>query len=190
MHRFPPERPGHSDAPRAQAAGLAPGLLLAALMAGVVALVMALVAICLLSMSPINAAAATAPPGAGQADAKDAGPPDVCPLTTPTYTASLDAEAYQGRVGQPTRIRIKLAPPKAPIGFFVTSLVDIVQAPHGEDPSILTGFPEIMVTPREPGDYRLEIRVNLIAKSSCGGVKAATIMDREIMLRVAPAEIP
>ncbi len=35
-----------------------------------------------------------------------------------------------------------------------------------------------------PGHYRLHVSVNLIAKSSCGGVKAVTLLDREVTLDV------
>lgn len=118
------------------------------------------------------------PPGAlaGPADAS------VCPLSTPVFTARLDAKSYATAVGQPARLRVRLNPRTVPEGFFVTSIIDVLSGPPGQKPRILTGHPVSDVTPREPGAYRLRVLVNLIAKSSCAGVKAVTLLDQEIVL--------
>lgn len=123
-------------------------------------------------------AALALPPGAlaGAADAS------VCPLTTPVFTARLDAKSYATAVGQPARLRVRLNPRTVPEGFFVTSIIDVLSGPPGQKPRILTGHPVSDVTPREPGAYRLRVLVNLIAKSSCAGVKAVTLLDQEVVL--------
>jgi len=109
-----------------------------------------------------------------------------CPLASPTMKARLDAKAYTGRVGVTSHIRVRLTPHKPPEGYFVSAIIDVVSGPEGTGPNILSGVPVSDVTPRAPGRYRLRILVNLIAKSSCGGVKSATLLDRVVDFTVAP----
>jgi hypothetical protein len=122
---------------------------------------------------------AWAPP-AGNAATSAQG--ESCPLTTPVYKASLDARKYTAAVGATAHLRVRLTPAGVPDGFFVTSIIDVLSGPPGPKPHILTGHPVSDVTPRAPGTYRLRVLVNLIAKSSCGGVKAVTLLDREVVL--------
>lgn len=105
-----------------------------------------------------------------------------CPLTTPVFKASLDAKAYGTAVGVPAHLRVRLRPRNVPEGFFVTSIIDVLSGPPGPKPVILTGHPVSDVTPRQAGAYRLRVLVNLIAKSSCAGVKAVTLLDQEVVL--------
>jgi len=53
-------------------------------------------------------------------------------------------------------------------------------------PKLLTGFPDTSAVFYRPGIYRYSIIVSLIAKSSCGGVKADTIFDGEVHIKVNP----
>lgn len=137
----------------------------------------ALAALCALALGvalgggiPAAAAAQAPPPG------------EVCPLANPVFKARLNARRYTVRVGETAHLRVRLTPSHVPDGFFVTCLVDPVAAPPGQKPAILTGFPVSDVTPRAAGAYRLRVLVNLIAKSSCGGVKAVTLLDQEVEL--------
>lgn len=132
-------------------------------------------------LAPAAAWAGSAPaPGRDVAAKVAAG--EVCPLSTPVFKARLDAGHYAARVGRTAHIRVRLTPPRVPEGFFVTCIIDALSTPPGARPDILTGFPVSDVTPRAPGHYRLHVSVNLIAKSSCGGVKAVTLLDREVTL--------
>lgn len=107
---------------------------------------------------------------------------ETCPLTTPVFQARLNAKTYSAAVGSPAHLRVLLTPRTVPQGFFVTCIIDVISAPPGQKPIILTGHPVSDVTPREPGTYRLRALVNLIAKSSCNGVKAVTLLDQEVVL--------
>ncbi len=98
--------------------------------------------------------------------------------------ASLDVREYSGRVGTATGIRVRLSPKRPPEGYYVSAIIDVLSGPPGPPPAILTGVPVSDVTPRVPGDYRLRVVVSLIAKSSCGGVKSATLLERVVTLRV------
>jgi hypothetical protein len=109
-----------------------------------------------------------------------------CPLLDGTHKARLASTAIKGRPGRPVNIRIILEPPQIPSGFFITSLVDVTKAPPGKRPEVLTGYPDISVTCFVPGDYLLEVRVNIIAKSSCGGARAATLLDKKVRLTISP----
>lgn len=131
--------------------------------------------------------------GSAGPDARAATPPEraeACPLTTPRYSAQLKTSRVEGRVGEAVMLELALTPPDVPMGFFVTSLADVLQAPAGATgerrPRLLTGFPRIRFVAFVPGDYRLAIRVNLVAKSSCGGVKAATLLEQEALVRIRP----
>ncbi len=52
-------------------------------------------------------------------------------------------------------------------------------------PDILTGFPDTRMVFHTPGIYRYAVTVSMIAKSSCGGVKADTIFTGEVEIRVS-----
>lgn len=106
--------------------------------------------------------------------------PVFCPLTSSTYSAEVEHRSDPVRSGVPFAIRVRLIPPEPPPGFFVTINVDSVSAPPAGRVDSLPGFPDTDVTCSAPGHYRLNLRVALVAKSSCGGVKAATLLDREV----------
>lgn len=84
--------------------------------------------------------------------------------------------------GQAAYLRVVIEPPAIPAGFFVTTLVDVESSPDGAKPEIMPGFPRIRVICPVVGEYALRVRVNLVAKSSCGGVKARTLTTRKVRL--------
>jgi len=44
-------------------------------------------------------------------------------------------------------IKIKVEPAEMPSGYFITSSVDFKAKPAGKPPLVVTGYPEIAVTP-------------------------------------------
>jgi hypothetical protein len=144
----------------------------------------------LLAPGPLRPSALAGSAGPGVRAVTPPGRAEACPLTAPRNTAQLETPHVEGRVGETVWLELALTPPEVPMGFFVTSLVDVLQAPAGATgerrPRLLTGFPRIRFVAAVPGDYRLAIRVNLVAKSSCAGVKAATLMEREALVRIRP----
>ena len=137
-----------------------------------------------------TAAQASPAPAAPQSETAPPSGEAACPLTTPTYVAHLETPEVTGRAGKPTFIRMRLEPPDVPPGFYVTSLAEVVEGPTGATgdrrPRILTGFPAIRFTADVPGVYRVDVRVSLIAKSSCGGVKASPLLEGTVTVRVLP----
>lgn len=103
------------------------------------------------------------------------------------YSVALDATRLRGVVGEETVISMTLDPPLAPPGYFVTSLVSVRSAPDGPAPTILPGFPKATVVPRTAGRHVLDVRVNLVSKSSCGGVEVTTVHNSSVTLDAAPS---
>ncbi|EPR37909.1 hypothetical protein dsx2_3438, partial [Desulfovibrio sp. X2] len=132
---------------------------------------------------------ASTPTASARAASTQAAPAadESCPLTAPTYRAELEKTSYEARAGKPFTLRVRLTPPAPPPGFFVTVNVERAAGPEGgpENGRVesLPGYPDTDVTCSLPGDYRLAVTVALVAKSSCGGVKAATLLEREITVR-------
>jgi hypothetical protein len=108
-----------------------------------------------------------------------------CPLSDGSVQASIERTELEGSVGQPILIDLKVSPYPPPSGFFYTSVVDVTQKPDGPSPIIIPGDRQINVRCYAPGIYRLRVRINLIAKSSCGGAKAAIIKEEYVQLAVA-----
>jgi len=112
-----------------------------------------------------------------------------CPLNTHRYTAQLNSPHLTAVVGETITLHFSLDPPKMPQGFFLAVNMSALQEPNaakGNKPDILTGFPETSILFHEPGVYRYGVVVSLIAKSSCGGVKADTILNGEALINVKP----
>lgn len=138
--------------------------------------------LCVLVVSPYCAVAGDAPPDSEKTDAS-------CPLTTPdAYKAELVAKEIAGVAGEPFHINFRLYPDQPPPGFFVTTLVEPLNKPEGVAIKTLTGFPKSTLTVNRAGDYAFEVRVHLIAKSSCGGVKARELLQDTVTVHVEGGE--
>ena len=119
----------------------------------------------------------------------ESSPPSILPdnlFCQPLFTASLESTELTGQVGRPTMVRIQLEPDSIPSGHFIVSLADVVKGPDGPQADILTGYPEIKVTPKVVGDYQIMVRVSLIIKSSCAGAEASTLLKQMVHLIVMP----
>lgn len=121
---------------------------------------------------------------AGKAGETEAAAPR-CPLTAPeAYTAEVAAAELTASAGEPFAIAVSLQPEEPPAGFFVTTLIEPIVAPKGAKPTILTGFPRSRLTAERPGRYVFEVRANLVAKTSCGGVKARELVRSRVEVTV------
>jgi hypothetical protein len=112
---------------------------------------------------------------------------ETCPLVNHSYKAHLVKENLTGVVGEEIILSFTLGPPQLPQGFFLSVNMKVLQKPdHGkyERPNLLTGFPDTSAVFYHSGIYRYSIVVSLIAKSSCGGVKADTIFKGEVHIKV------
>jgi hypothetical protein len=109
----------------------------------------------------------------------------LCPRTNRPYTAVIDDMQREARVGEPFFIRVQLDPETPPPGYYVSTLVDVLQSPDGAKPEVVTGFPKIRITMDDPGEYKMVVRVTLVTKSSCGGVEAEEILRKEVVIQVS-----
>jgi hypothetical protein len=144
--------------------------------------------------APAMAADAVAPAAASPATpASPAVAP--CPLTSPEHTARLvapavaesgGAAAVPARVGTPLSVVVALEGPPLPSGVFPVVNIDKASGPDGGRVSSTTGYPESEVRFSAPGRYELALTVTLVARSSCGGAKARTVMERRVAVQVAP----
>jgi len=108
----------------------------------------------------------------------------LCPRTNTPYTAVIEDIQREARVGEPFFIRVHLDPETPPPGYYVSTLVDVLQSPDGAKPEVVTGFPKIRLTMDGPGAYKMVVRVSLVTKSSCGGVEAEEILRKEVDIQV------
>lgn len=142
--------------------------------------------------------------------ASPAGEP--CPLTSPEHTARLVAPALLGlrgpkeqgergrqgaqgaqedafalaHVGAPLAVVVALEGPPLPSGVFPVVNIDRAAGPEGGRVSAITGYPDSEVRFSAPGRYELDLTVTLVARSSCGGAKARTVLERRVVVRVQP----
>lgn len=110
----------------------------------------------------------------------------ICPTTNAPYMAFIEDNQGEPRVGEPFFILVRLDPDTPPPGYYVSTLVDVLQSPDGSKTDVVTGFPKIRLTMDQPGDYKIVVRVSLVAKSSCGGIDAQEILRKDLVLQTSP----
>ena len=108
----------------------------------------------------------------------------LCPRTNTPYTAVIEEMQPKAKVGEPYFILVHLDPETPPPGYYVSTLIDVLQSPDGVKPEVVTGFPKIRLTMDGPGAYKMVVRVSLVTKSSCGGVEAEEILRKEVDIQV------
>uniref|UniRef100_B8DP51 Uncharacterized protein n=1 Tax=Nitratidesulfovibrio vulgaris (strain DSM 19637 / Miyazaki F) TaxID=883 RepID=B8DP51_NITV9 len=96
------------------------------------------------------------------------------------------AASASARVGAPLAVVVALDGPPLPSGVFPVVNIDKAAGPEGGRVSSTTGYPESEVRFSGPGRYELDLTVTLVARSSCGGAKARTVMERRVPVEVAP----
>lgn len=100
--------------------------------------------------------------------------------------AGQGAAFASGRVGVPLAVVVALEGPPLPSGVFPVVNIDRAAGPDGGRVSAITGYPESEVRFSAPGRYELDLTVTLVARSSCGGAKARTVLERRVTVRVQP----
>lgn len=112
-----------------------------------------------------------------------------CPLVNSNFKAQLVKEKLTGTVNEEIILSFTLDPPALPRGFFLSVNMKVLQEPESgkfPKPKLLTGFPETSAVFYCPGIYRYSTVVSLIAKAGCGGLKAKTIYNGEVHIKVNP----
>ncbi len=109
--------------------------------------------------------------------------PERCPLQTPQHRARVLTPALQVATGAPGFIEMVVEPPPA-ADYYISTLASIRSAPEGAHPDFLPGYPRLRFSADTPGEYRLLLRITLVSKSSCGGVKARELAEEEVLIQV------
>lgn len=148
-----------------------------------------------------GASAATVSPAASPSPADAAVGGEPCPLTSPEHVARLVAPVPApallppgmdgvadtpvfARADAPLPVVVALEGPPLPSGVFPVVNIDMARGPEGGRVSTVTGYPESEVRFTAPGRYELDLTVTLVARSSCGGAKARTVMERRMAVQV------
>lgn len=105
-------------------------------------------------------------------------------VTHEPYTVTLSPTRDTAYVDVPYFIHLNLYPKTLPPGYTVSTLVDLLESPAGRKPQILPGFPAIQLKMMQAGTYIMKIRLALISKSSCAGVDAERIFEKDFILEV------
>lgn len=97
--------------------------------------------------------------------------PDFCPLIKidefkhySTQKVDIDLPK-KFKIGQ-NDIKITLSNPNFPSGYIVAAYVDLLSPLGKNEPEIEDGYPLTSIEIFESGDYTIELKVNLIYKSS------------------------
>lgn len=106
-----------------------------------------------------------------------------CPLTAPQMTAALERTEFTTRAGQPVDVVITVPEGTLPPGFYLTNIVTPLGWPDGTPAKVLSGVPVTTITPPAPGGYTFRMLVNLVAKSTCAGAKATTLLERTVTVQ-------
>lgn len=97
------------------------------------------------------------------------------PMQPEPYRVSISVSPFQGKAGEPLIIPVSITPQTPPIGWFYSILAKPLKKPEGAKVQTTPGNQQIKVTGSKKGTYTLQISVNLIGKSSCGGVDVKEI---------------
>ncbi|SOB60403.1 conserved exported protein of unknown function [Pseudodesulfovibrio profundus] len=103
-------------------------------------------------------------------------------------TGITDAEVRiegETTVGQPVTLVFDLKGYTLPTGTYSSVNVRYLNRPNGPKPTVKTGYPTTVMTFNTPGSYRFALILNEIAKPSCGGVEAKTLVDTVIDVEIA-----
>lgn len=90
------------------------------------------------------------------------------------------------KAGQPVKAVFDLKGYQFPMGAYTAVNVEFPVRPKGAKPKVRPGYPETTMTFAEPGSYRVLILLNEVSKSSCGGVRAKSLIEATLDLDVAP----
>ncbi len=124
-----------------------------------------------------------APCAAALAEEEQGAAAERCPLQTPQHVARVLSPSIQIAAGEQGFIEMEVAPPPPP-DYYISTLASVLGAPEGAHPDILPGYPAMRFTADMPGEYHLTVRITLVSKSSCGGVKARELAEEQVLIQV------
>lgn len=100
------------------------------------------------------------------------------------FSVSFKSLDYTGSIDQPVEIQVSITPDTPPPGQFYSILADVFQKPDGARVNIISGKQSIRMSGDRKGSYRLRIKVNVLGKSSCGGIEHEEIAVQAVDIRL------
>ena len=110
--------------------------------------------------------------------------PEQVPEKTSPYTVTFQNTAFKGSINTTVAVLLEIRPNPAPSGRFYSILADILQKPLGAKVEIKSGYKQIEMIGDRKGLYRLLVKINVLQKSSCGGIDAEEIRIQEISVHL------
>lgn len=100
------------------------------------------------------------------------------------FKATFPSASYQAQVNHPFKIKVNLNPFPAPAGMFYSILGEVLEKPKNARVKTIPGKQYLEMTADQPGLYRLHINVNILNKSSCGGIDIKEVATQDIMIQI------
>ena len=123
------------------------------------------------------------PGNAASAEKAVTRPGQSCPLQTAMHEARVLTTRLTLAAGEDGFVEMRIEPAPGR-DFYVSALADALRQPENATVDILPGFPKLRFRADVPGEYLLEVRVTLLSKSSCGGVKARELTREKVSVTV------
>ncbi len=82
------------------------------------------------------------------------------------------------------KIKVVLEKPKMPSGFMVPIIFNLLESNSTIKPEVIGGYPKSTITIKEQGSYKFNLKVNLIYKTSCGGIQFSNLLTKDIDFEV------
>lgn len=97
-----------------------------------------------------------------------------------TYHVVIPATSFTGVVNQPLKIPVSIRPSKPSSGKFYSVMASLEKKPSQAKAKSLPATTYVKVTGSKAGIYQWIIQVNLMGKSSCGGIDIDELASRKV----------
>ncbi|MBT4290208.1 MAG: hypothetical protein HOD92_23025 [Deltaproteobacteria bacterium] len=100
------------------------------------------------------------------------------------YSVTFQDTSLRGVVKTPVVIPMEISPYPTPSGQFYSILADILQKPPGAEVITRSGYKQLEIIGDRKGLYRFRVKINVLQKSSCGGIDAKEFGTQEISIHL------
>ncbi len=87
------------------------------------------------------------------------------------------------KIGE-NKIKVVLEKTNIPSGFMLTSIFDLIKFDGIKKPEFLSGYPISSLIIKEKGEYDINLKVNLVYKTSCGGIQFSNLLNKNIKFNI------
>jgi len=108
----------------------------------------------------------------------------VSAIARPLPKAGITLKKNVVSAGKSAEVNISVSDNNLPSGYFYTVNIDVLKKPSGAELISVPGIPVSKITPSSKGDYSFKVVVNLVKKTSCGGIESHELSSRIFKLTV------